>query len=466
MTVARVGGSPSLQQVINSLDQRVTALEDYQALPAAVAENFLVTPAPALDGSQISFDLVTTAGVLQVSILRNFSLDLGSAAVLASYAATGLAAGRTVTYSDNDPALAGRVANYWLAVEPLNRSLQPQYLGPQSLSAAAADQVPPDSLIDFDASVSAGGTGATVSVGISFAPPNETRFGGCRVFVAGYKGNAADVSVAQFSSDPDAFPLEKTGELVTLKAVSVNKAGVQAAMGTALVKALTLGAATAPCKVLNATAAAIATGVQITFPSAPETTVTSYSISRGPLGGGFGAASVIGTVAPTGAAGYTYLDTAGLEGQYEWYVRSVNPAGTSAAAAAITTQAVTTSANLPANVPLNNANSATVDSLDAGSSATVRIYGAGGPGSSWTRATGFGAATMPAGTLAGLSYATKYYVLWNGVAYFATTQYQQALGDNNIWAGSVTTVASGGGGGTSGGGGPDLSDSDGHLTPV
>ena len=53
----------------------------------------------------------------------------------------------------------------------------------------------------------------------------------------------------------------------------------------------------------------------------------------------------------------------------------------------------------------------------AGSSATVRIYGMGGVGSSWTRYTGQGTQTFPAGTITGLAYSTTYYVVWTGSAY-------------------------------------------------
>ena len=111
------------------------------------------------------------------------------------------------------------------------------------------------------------------------------------------------------------------------------------------------------------------------------------------------------------------------------------------------------SGNLPMNVPLNSTNNATVDSVDAGSSATIRIYGPGGVGSSWTRYSGQGTETLPGGSVTGLAYSTSYYVVWNGSAYLAFAQQSQAVSDSYVFVGRPTTVASGGSGGSSGGGG-------------
>lgn len=115
----------------------------------------------------------------------------------------------------------------------------------------------------------------------------------------------------------------------------------------------------------------------------------------------------------------------------------------------------------PTNDPSNTTNQATVDSIDAGTSATVRIYGMAGVSSSWPRRVGFSAMPMfPAGTIAGLAYATDYYVMWTGptptypgASYQAFTALPSALPDNYVFAGKVTTVSAGGGGGSSGGGG-------------
>jgi hypothetical protein len=107
------------------------------------------------------------------------------------------------------------------------------------------------------------------------------------------------------------------------------------------------------------------------------------------------------------------------------------------------------------NSPVNAIGMATVDSIDAGTSATVRIYGAAGVGTAWTRANGYGGApSFPAGSITGLAYGTPYYVFWNGLAYAAFTSPASGVADTLIFAGKVQTVVSGGGGGISGGGGP------------
>jgi hypothetical protein len=117
---------------------------------------------------------------------------------------------------------------------------------------------------------------------------------------------------------------------------------------------------------------------------------------------------------------------------------------------------LTTSNDILQNPPSNTVNNATVDSIDAGNStATIRIYGPSGLGSSWTQSYGQGMRTFPAGAITGLAFSTTYYVVWDtvGEAYLAFTTLQQSVADSYIFCGKVTTVASGGTGGTSGGGG-------------
>lgn len=116
----------------------------------------------------------------------------------------------------------------------------------------------------------------------------------------------------------------------------------------------------------------------------------------------------------------------------------------------------TTSNDILANAPSNSVNNATVDSTDAGNgTATVRIYGPGGVGTSWTQSYGQGTRTFPSGSITGLAYSTAYYVVFDtaGQAYLASKSLDQTVSDNYVFAGKVTTVASGGTGGTSGGGG-------------
>lgn len=109
------------------------------------------------------------------------------------------------------------------------------------------------------------------------------------------------------------------------------------------------------------------------------------------------------------------------------------------------------------NMAVNSSNNATVNSIDAGTSATIRVYGPGGPGTSWARFDGQGGqTTIPSGTLTGRAYATTYWVVYavnTGYSTYTLSQFNSVLSDQALWAGKITTVSSGGGGGTSGGGG-------------
>lgn len=116
---------------------------------------------------------------------------------------------------------------------------------------------------------------------------------------------------------------------------------------------------------------------------------------------------------------------------------------------------VLASANAAPNVAKNTSNDATADSVDAGSNATVRVYGPGGVGSNWSRfRNGASVASHAAVTFTGKAYSTRFYVAFDTAlnTWIISTSYKDTTGDNMIQF-SVLTVASGGGGGSSGGGG-------------
>ncbi len=117
---------------------------------------------------------------------------------------------------------------------------------------------------------------------------------------------------------------------------------------------------------------------------------------------------------------------------------------------------ILSSLNLNPNGILNSTNYCTVDSVDNGTTATIRCYGVGGVGTTWTRQVGsstFG--PYPALSQAGAAYTTDYYVMFNPSvpSFVITTNFADILPDGYFWCGKVTTVNSGGGGGTPGGGG-------------
>ncbi len=112
------------------------------------------------------------------------------------------------------------------------------------------------------------------------------------------------------------------------------------------------------------------------------------------------------------------------------------------------------SANAAPNLVKNTTNDATADSIDAGSDATVRIYGPGGVGSNWTRyRNGVAIASHAAVTFIGKSYATRYYIGFNTLigSWLISTSYKDVTGDYMVVF-SVLTVSAGGAGGASGGG--------------
>lgn len=407
-------------------------------------------------GITTSFTLVNSRGISTIVLKRNFSQDPGSAVAVNTWDASSLGNGQGVSYEDNDQSIQSQSAvYYWLECDPFTDENDPVLVGPQT-TPLSPDTGPPNAIADFSASHSAV-SGGIVQVTVSFLPPvGDNRFSVCKIAIAGYNGIAAKVEIAENPTSPFTFALEQTGEIVTLSAISVSQAGIEST-AVAPTVVLTLGTvATVPAKIIGATASEIVGGVQIIFPAGAETGIISYQISRGRRGGGFGAASNIGTVAPTGSSSYVFLDTGGLGGLFEWYVFAVTAAGNGPASAAIVqVQAGLTSADQPPNAPFNNTNFATVDSVDAGADATIRIYGTGGVGSSWTRTTGFGNETYAAGSILHKAYTTKYWVVWDvtNQVYTALTSAPSILPDNFVFAGVVTTVASGGTGGSAGGGG-------------
>jgi hypothetical protein len=406
-------------------------------------------------GTKVSFTLRDKSGVFNIALKRAFSKDEGAAVILQTWAASAIDEDKSVSYDDSDPEIRSHTnINYWLEFSPIADG-EKSLVGPQEL-ILGLDQTAPDAISDFDASHEAL-SGGTVSIGVTFSAPVSPNFGSCKIYVSGYESVTDYVAIAQESRSPFRFNLAQTGEAVTFKAISVSLNGIEAANGPTV--SLTLGTtATAPAKPMNVTATEIATGVQIAFPASPESSVTGYKVRRAAYGAGEGAASTINTVAPTGAAAYSYLDTDGLKERYEYYVRATNGTGdSSASAVAIPRGKLYTSADLPNGV-VQQSNTAKIDSVDAGADTTVRVYDqTGGVGTTWKRKTGFGNTTVEASfaaqTFTGKGYTTFYVCYYNGSAFILTTSFFDVLPDGYFVVGAVTTVAAGGAGGTSGGGG-------------
>ena len=217
-------------------------------------------------------------------------------------------------------------------------------------------------------------------------------------------------------------------------------------------------------------------GATLTFQIFEATGVASIQILRNTAGDAGSAMTLQSYSAADLAVGapISYYDNTPLIiGKKVWYWLQITPLNEELATllqGPVTLQVPLTGSSLlqaPNDTSFTNTiNFATVDSIVGGGSPTVRIYGPGGVGTSWTRLTGFGTTlTYAAGQITGLAFSTAYAVYWTGSAYAAFTTIPPTLPDNYVWAGAVTTVASGGGGGTSGGGGTG-GGSGGRYTPL
>jgi hypothetical protein len=103
------------------------------------------------------------------------------------------------------------------------------------------------------------------------------------------------------------------------------------------------------------------------------------------------------------------------------------------------------SAATASNLSLNQSNYATVDSVANGSTATVRVYGAGGVGSSWTSILGNSSKVIPSGSIMNVAYATNGFVVWDGQKYQLKPQLAQTFSDNWVPVGKVSVIANGSG---------------------
>lgn len=408
--------------------------------------NFSLTVNPATKGVDVSFSLVNTSGLDSITLLRNSSGDPATATVLQTWSASEA----KFTWSDTDAKLqAMGEAYYWLNLKPSNVTDSVVQDGPEVIILNPT-LTPPFPATGISASHGVAKNGiVTVTVNVAVV---ATGTFSAKIYASGYEGVSSFVALTQGANSPFQFKMNATGETITLKAISVSSGGAEATSGPTCVLTLN-GSLTVPAKPLQLLITQIATGNQVTAVASKDEGLSSYQLWRNVSGGGFGGASNIATLTP-GAGLVQYLDTSGLTNLYEYYLVAVNSAGSSSPSDAATAFVVYSSAQVPPNVPTNATNTATVDSIDAGSNTTVRAYGTGGVGTGYTRITGYGTPSRPYGTITGQPYSTKLFVMWTGASHVVVTSYSATLPDGWEFVGEVTTVAAGGGGGTSGGGGP------------
>lgn len=96
------------------------------------------------------------------------------------------------------------------------------------------------------------------------------------------------------------------------------------------------------------------------------------------------------------------------------------------------------------NVPLNQTNYANVDSVAAGSSANVRVYGTSGPGTSYPAVKGTAEKIQPSATIIGAKFNSNLVVAFDGANYQVRNTLPEVFADGNTPTGSVSVVGAGG----------------------
>lgn len=97
------------------------------------------------------------------------------------------------------------------------------------------------------------------------------------------------------------------------------------------------------------------------------------------------------------------------------------------------------------NLPLNQTNFATVDSVAAGATSSVRVFGPGGVGTGYTRQVGTQAVARPSGTITGMPYGSDKFVAYDGTQFQVTDTLATVLPDTWEPVGKVSIIANGAG---------------------
>lgn len=386
-------------------------------------------------GIDITFQITNVTGIGNVVLFRNYVLDPATAVSIQAWAPSV----SNFEYSDVSTILQQRdKAYYWLLLLPVGTSGTPVTIGPQNI-LLNPQLTPPDPAVSISASHAPVANGTVlVTVNVTFISPS------IKIYAQNYRGNPSFVAVAQSTSSPIQFTLQATGETITLKAVAVSAGGTEAASGPTTTLSLG-GGATIPATPQGVIVDQIATGNQISFPSSKDAG-PNYKIYRGQRGDAFSFASLLATVTST-ASTVVYLDTGGLQGDFSYFIVATGTSGDSAPSDPASPLRIYTSAALPPNSAGSVTNNATIDSVNSGGSALIRVYGPGGVGTSYTHYTGYGSVSRPNGTISGLALKTAYAVVFDtssgAYAAFLMTDYPSTLPDNYEFVGYYTTISSG-----------------------
>ena len=410
------------------LMNEVAKLVSSPAISEKAISSFVAVTNAVTRGIDVSFVLADAIGIASVTLLRNYVLDSATATVLQTWDPMK----SKYTWSDTDTALQQQAsAYYWLTLAATGTSGRPVTVGPQNilLNPQLATPVPAVSISASHAAAVNGNVMVTVNVTGTAASE--------KIYLSGYKGNAGFVAVAQSAVSPLQFVLQATGETVTLKAVGVSFGGSEATSAPTTTLMLN-GVLTVPAQPQGVQVVQIAAGNQVSFPASRDAGPT-YKLYRAQRGQTFLLATMLATV--TGTAGtIVYLDTAGLSGDWGYFIVATNAAGDSSPSASSSPVVLLSSAGIPPNSAGNTSNTALIDSVDTGTTVLVRVSGPGGLGTSYSRLTGYGSLSRPNGTISGLSYLTLYVILWTGSAYLAVTTYPATLPDAWEFVGSLRTT--------------------------
>jgi hypothetical protein len=399
--------------------------------------NFRVAQTPSTGAVGVSFALTDATGVDSVSLMSAPVMDSGVSTLLQSWNAVGgkFAFAHAVDQGQSN-------VHYWLKLNPKGTAGTAVMVGPQSL-ALNPDLSQPASPTTLSVSHDAASGGTVVCYAVVGGVSSADTI---RILVAGYQGIASEVAVAQSATSPITFTLIATGETVTVTAEAVSLAGTASADSASATLVLS-GGQTAPAAPLTPTVVQFAGGNQVSWRSSPESWVVSYLVYRGQRGDTFLTATLLATVMATLEGTVNFTDPAGLTGDYAYYIiaHSTTTADSQPSGAGFPPVAFT-SAGLPPNVPGNVSNNATVDSISSGA-ALARIYGPGGPGTSYIHYTGFGSDTRPNGTISGLAYSAQYAIVYDTqsqahYAYLVST-YPSTLPDRYEFVGYLTTSTNG-----------------------
>lgn len=158
---------------------------------------------------------------------------------------------------------------------------------------------------------------------------------------------------------------------------------------------------------------------------------------------------------PSFAAGVTTLPLTPSTGftlpipqaTYYWRVRSTydrkNFNAYRLAATVPVASGLQSSSAVSSNVALNQSNYAYVDSVDAGASANIRVYGSGGPGTAWVGMKGTQQTRYPSATIINVPYLSDLFVAWDGSQYRLFPNLPGVFPDDWVLVGKVSVVGSG-----------------------